>query len=159
MARSLEVGRFVPTGLAMSIKRLRRHPSQATFPPPSLKFRTLGSPQYGFKPRHLIGQPCPAQKKRRLKRQVRIPRQPPGLTQPSWPWFRPAYYAGRYYQPPRPPALRATTSCPRDLRSARVLLSLASSLLHPDPPILESRADFTGSLLIQRVFARRPDLG
>ena len=90
MAHSLEIGRFVPTGLAMSIKRLRRRPSQATFPPPSLKFRTSGFPRYGFKPRRLIGQPCPAQKNRRLKRQVRIPRQPSGLTQPSSPWCRPA---------------------------------------------------------------------
>ena len=60
----------------MSIKRLRRRPSQAAVPPPSLKFRTSGFPQYGFKPRRLIGQPCPAQNNRRLKRQVRIPRQP-----------------------------------------------------------------------------------
>ena len=90
MARSLKLGRFVPTELAMSIKRLRRRPSQATVPPPSLKFRTLGSPEYGFKSRRLIGQPCPAQKNRRLKRQVRVPHKPPGLTQPSSPWRRPA---------------------------------------------------------------------
>ena len=39
------------------------------------------------------------------------------------------------------------------------MLSLASSLLLPDPPVLETLADFTGSLLIQQVLARRPGLG
>ncbi len=38
------------------------------------------------------------------------------------------------------------------------MLSLASSLLLPDPPVLETLADFTGALLIQQVLARRPGL-
>lgn len=69
----------------MSFKRLRRRPSQATFPPPSLKFRTSGFPQYGFKPRRLIGQPCPAQKNQRLKR--------PGPHSPPASWFDIAFVA------------------------------------------------------------------
>jgi len=39
------------------------------------------------------------------------------------------------------------------------MLSLPSSVLHPDPPVSKTLADFPGSLVIQRVFARRPGLG
>ncbi len=48
---------------------------------------------------------------------------------------------------------------PRVLCSERVLLSLPSTLLRPDPPVSATPPDFPGSLVIQKVFALRPDMG
>ena len=48
---------------------------------------------------------------------------------------------------------------PRALCSERVLLSLSSSLLRPDPPLSTAPPDFPSSLVIQEAFARRPGLG
>ncbi len=48
---------------------------------------------------------------------------------------------------------------PRVLRSWRVLLSLPSSLLRPDPPVSTAPTDFPGTLVIRQVCARRPGLG
>src|SRR5215813_9780666 len=55
--------------------------------------------------------------------------------------------------------LRCNHHDPRVLGSERVLLSRSSSLLRPDPPVSPTPAAFPGSLVIQRVFARRPGLG
>lgn len=48
---------------------------------------------------------------------------------------------------------------PRGLCSERVMLSLSSSLLRPDPPVSPAPPDFPSSLVIQEAFARRPGLG
>ena len=55
--------------------------------------------------------------------------------------------------------LRHDHHSPRVLGSERVVLSHSSSLLRPDPPVSPTPAAFPGSLVIPRVFARRPGLG
>jgi hypothetical protein len=66
---------------------------------------------------------------------------------------------GGYSQRHQPQALADDHPSPRVLCSGRVLLSLPSVLIRPDPPISTTPADFPGSLVILRVFARRPGLG
>jgi hypothetical protein len=71
------------------------------------------------------------------------------LTQLSTSAVLPDYY-GRHYQPTQASGHPSDHLHPRDLRSARVMLSIASSLLHPDPPILKTPAHFIEHCLYRR---------
>ena len=103
-------------------------------------------------------QPDPSRPANGLKRQVRIP--------PFHHRFDHAFVAvvpscrhGGYYQHHQPQALSNDHLRPRVLCSGRGLLSLPSSLVRPDPPVSVTPADFPASLVIPRVYARRPGLG
>jgi len=77
------------SGKAVARTGLRMMP---TFPPPPLKFRTAGFPQYGFKISLSVGA-CPSDD--RVKRAPRIPRSAPGLLPPSHtPRLRDPRYSG-----------------------------------------------------------------
>jgi len=126
---------------------------------PPLKFRTVGFPQSGFKPRCLTIDPtlpaCPAG----IKCQIHIP--PPGPQfDPLFVTVRPAcfFFAVVLSSHPGPGVLRDHHG-PRVLRSWRVMLFLRSSLLRPDPPVSSTPAAFPGPLVIPQVRARRPGLG
>ena len=109
-----------------------RHP--ARFPASSLKFRTVGLPEYGFK---RLLRPKSASASR-------------GLKAPAYP--RPALRVGFDLRVslrgrgPRADALATTTgtmSRPRVLSSPAVIVSAGSSVLPPDPPGLGPPPDFT----------------
>jgi len=82
---------------------------------------------------------------------------PPSLIVPSSLVGSPALRVGFSDHPAS--GLRHDHHSPRVLGSERVVLSHSSSLLRPDPPVSLTPAAFPGSLVILRVFARRPGLG
>ena len=130
-----------------------------TFPPPPLRFRTVGVPQYGSKASISAGA-FPSGS--RVKRAPSIPRPALGLLAPS-----------RTPRLPDPPELRCLAprgnpegSSPQDapltpgvLGSGRVILSQPSSPIRSHPPVSQARGDFTGSPLIRPAFAVRERLG
>src|SRR4029453_4279954 len=70
----------------------------------------------------------------------------------------PLLLIGWHYQPVCLGSVRRPLN-PRVLGSRRVMLSLPSSLLRPDPPVSTTPTDFPGALVIPQVCARRPVLG
>ena len=126
-----------------------------TFPPPPLRFRTVGFPQYGSKA-SLSARVCPG----------RVEVKPtPGIP-PSAPEFTPRLRAesgDNLGTPPVRPetgnparsAPRTTPLTPGVLSSGRVVLSRPSSPLRPHAPVSQAPGDFTGSPLIPRAFAGR----
>jgi hypothetical protein len=120
-------------------------------------------PYVGFSPVRLqaeasIDQPYPSRLSHGIKRQVRIP---PGDHRFDRTFVvpLPSCLHGEDYQLPPASGSFNDPLSPRVLCSERVMLSLSSSLLRPDPPVSTTPADFPGSLVIRRGFARRPDLG
>ena len=131
-----------------------------TFPSPSLKFRTAGFPQYGFKA-SLSGRACPPSSV--VKPAPDIPTSADGLPRP-FARFRPAPPAWHCVQsraePPRAAAQETHVSLPQgSLAPVRVLLSRPSSLLRPHPPVSPARSDFAAPPLIRCAFAVRERLG
>jgi hypothetical protein len=131
-----------------------------TFPSPSLKFRTSGFPQYGFKA-SLSGRACPAD----------ITVKPaPGVPVPSTSLPRPF---ARFRNGVRPGAAsrsaRASTdrcargpcpSTPGVLGSGPgCVVPVHHRLLRPHPPVSPARGDFTAQPLMPRAFAVRERLG
>ena len=114
-----------------------------TFPPPPLKFRTVGFPQYGFKA-SLSARACPGRDEVKPT---------PGMP-PSPAEFTPRLRAGTGdnlgTQPVRPEAGNPARSAPRTtpltpgvLSSGRVMLSRPSSLIRPHAPVSGAPGDFT----------------
>ena len=122
-----------------------------TFPPPPLKFRTSGFPQYGFKA-SFSDQACPDDPE--VKSAPGIPSDPPVCLGPSRgdgyptpgcvPGDSPHGHSGRVL----PQYPRRWT--PRVLRSGRGRLSLPSSPLRPDPPVSPAPTDFTAPRRLDR---------
>lgn len=129
-----------------------------TFPAPPLKFRTLSSPQSGFKPWRLSINPTLPESSTGVKHQVCIPPVPAQFDSAFVaPW--PSCRHGWVSQTTQPRALCCDHHGPRVLGSERVMLSRSSSLLRPDPPVSPTPAAFPGTLVIPQVFARQPGLG
>jgi len=104
-----------------------------------------------------LRQPCPSRRAAEVKRQVRIPSVAP--------WFGKTFVAcapscdsaGVINQPAS--GHYSDHLDPRALCSERVIVSLSSPLLRPDPPISAAPPDFPSTLVIQEAVARRPGLG
>ena len=126
-----------------------------TFPPPPLKFRTSGFPQYGFKA-SLSARACPGED------QVK--------PTPGMPWspteFTPRLRGVGGYRIGEPPVPAprgnpARTSLPTPpltpgaLGSGRVMLSRPSSLIRPHAPVSGAPGDFT----VRRRLYPGPSLG
>ncbi len=136
-----------------------------TFPSPSLKFRTVSFPQYGFKASISEGA---FPRSSRVKLAPSIPRQARGLLPPSHA-SAPATYSpsgqsrhnvrvGRAH--PRAAVQEATLFTPGVLGSGpSSVVSVHLSLLRPHPPVSQARGDFTGSPLIRHAFAVRERQG
>ena len=119
-------------------------------------------PYSGFSPVRLqaeasCDQPYPARWPHGLKRQVRI-LPCDSRFDSAFVVLIPSCHNGGYYQPTSLGRMHHHLT-PRVLGSARVVLSLPSMLLRPDPPVLTAPADFPETLVILPVCARRPDLG
>ena len=150
------VGRELPLS-ALSMAKRGPRPTIVHVSCAPLKCRTVGFPQYGFKPRCRPAQPSPARSRREVTHQV--------CMLPSLQRFERAFVV---YRPSCPSAgminQPASGRCldhlgPRVLGSRRVVLSLLSSLLRPDPPVSTTPTDFPGALVLRWVCARRPGLG
>jgi hypothetical protein len=146
----------VESGRAMARTGLRMMP---TFPSPSLKFRTAGFPQYGFKAGLSDGafpglapvKPAPG-----------IPFAPPGLP-PSFVRSVATCYprsVSRAFARVRTAARKATASLPQgpSLRS-RLFCPGPSSLNRPHPPHSQARRDFAAVRVIRDALAVRERLG
>ena len=131
-----------------------------TFPPPPLKFRTAGFPQYGFKVSLSAGA-CPSDD--RVKLAPSIPRPALGLLPPS----RTSRLHGPRELRCLAPKGNPEGSSPRDAPLTPGVLgsgpssavSVHHGLLRPHPPVSQAPGDFTGLPLIPRAFAVREHRG
>ena len=131
-----------------------------TFPPPPLKFRTAGFPQYGFKI-SLSVRACPRDD--RVKRAPRIPRPARGLLSPS----RTPPATGSTGLRSLAPKGNPEGSSPQDApltpgvlgSGPSSVVSVHHSLLRPHPPVSQAPEDFAGSPLVPRAFAVRERRG
>ncbi len=126
-----------------------------TFPPPPLRFRTVGFPQYGSKA-SLSARACPGRDK--LKPTPGVPWSPSEFA----PRLRAAGGYGIGEQPvtartgtPARSSLPVAPLTPGVLGSGRVLLSRPSSLVRPHAPVSGAPGDFTA---LRRLYAG-PSLG
>jgi hypothetical protein len=131
-----------------------------TFPPPPLKFRTVGFPQYGFKA-SLSDPACPARPEVKP-----APGMPSGLR-----WFAMVLRACAGYptlvapvhSPKGNPEWSSPTDAPLTPGVLGSDLSYAVSdpprLLRPHPPVSQAPRDFTVLRLIRAAFAVRERLG
>ena len=115
-----------------------------TFPPPPLRFRTVGFPQYGSKA-SLSARACPGREE--VKPTPGIPPSPAEFT----PRLRAGTGDNLGTQPVRPEpgnparsAPRTTPLTPGVLSSGRVMLSRPSSPIRPHAPVSGAPADFVG---------------
>src|SRR5262245_60974848 len=145
------------SGRAMARTGLRMMP---TFPSPSLKFRTVGFPQYGLKA-SMSGATYLAP-----WRLSQCPTSPPphgvctppahvsatdtrlGLRVPTVPWVNVPLHEGR--RPSTPGVLGSRPSC---------VVSRPHRLLRPHPPVPPARDDFAAAPFIRHAFAVRARLG
>jgi hypothetical protein len=144
------------SGRAMARTGLRMMP---TFPSPSLKFRTVGFPQYGFKASLSEGAfPSAIQ----VKLAPSMPRQARGLLPPSHasapatssPSGQSRHYVRVGQAHPRAAVQEVTLFTPGVLGSGpSYVVSDHLRLLRPHPPVSQARGDFTGSPLIRHAFA------
>ena len=135
-----------------------------TFPLPSLKFRTVGFPQYGFKA-SLSGASLPTRSRRTESADTR----PVRRTRDSFVItlrMRPLPTADQALSPGQverfyvPLCERPCLSTPGVLGSrSSSVVSRAHGLLRPHPSVPQARDDFTALPLIRRAFAVRVRLG
>jgi hypothetical protein len=130
------------------------------FPSPPLKFRTVGSLQYGFKASlsdHTFPHPDA------VKCAPHMPAPRPGLCRPSPAsatrssmWLC-VHIRRRFHEPL---CERPCLSTPGVLGSGSgYVVPIPHRLLRPHPPVSPARDDFTAPLLIRRVFAVRERRG
>ena len=146
---------WLRSGRAMARTGLRMMP---TFPSPSLKFRTAGSPQYGFKA-SLSGRACPSAST--VKPAPGMPAPAASLSRPvarfrtgAMPWL--CVQASPGLHGPlceRPLPLYHRGSGPGSV------VPVPHRLLRPHPPVSPARGDFAASPLIPHAFAVRERLG
>jgi hypothetical protein len=131
-----------------------------TFPSPSLKFRTVGFPQYGFKA-SLSG--CACRRRDAVEWVPHVPASQRSFASTLRPCLQPAtawhcVQDRRRVGGPLCEGLRPST--PGVLGSGpSYVVSARRRVLRPHPPVSQARSDFTAGPLIHRAFAVRARLG